>query len=76
MGTLSNVLVVEDLTVLRFKPLFVRVKIELLQLFVIYISISVCVCVYLENQMHTKAQVINNDNVFNRRNCSLLYVLP
>ena len=36
MGTLSNVLVVEDFTVLRFKPLFVRVKIELQQLFVMY----------------------------------------
>ena len=35
-GTLSNDLVVEDFTVLRFKPLFVRVKIELLQLFVTY----------------------------------------
>ena len=46
MGTLSNVLVVEDFTVLIFKPPFVRVKIELLQLFVTYMYPLVCVRVY------------------------------
>ena len=47
MGTLSNVLVVEDFTVLIFKPPFVRVKIELLQLFVTYMYPLVCVRVYI-----------------------------
>ena len=36
IGSLPNVLVLEDFTVLIFKPLFVRLKIELLQLFVTY----------------------------------------
>ena len=47
MGTLPNVLVLEDFTVLIFKPLFVRLKIELLQLFVIYMYPLVCVRVYI-----------------------------
>ena len=47
MGTLPNVLVLEDFTVLIFKPPFVRVKIGLLQLFVIYMYPLVCVRVYI-----------------------------
>ena len=58
MGTLSNVLVVEDFTVLIFKPPFVRVKIELLQLFVTYMYPLVCVCVFIS----IKSNVYKNES--------------
>ena len=73
MGTLSNVLVVEDFRVLRFKTLykdinaifaiFVRVKIELPQIFVI--CIFKCVRVYIYKIKYIRKGKSNYDNIFN-----------